>query len=76
ANGAWHPVEYDKVLPIFPPDGGSHACWNNSIGKPRFRCIMLPGMAALDPPAGDGPIHHAELGEPLGDGVGVRPLVG
>lgn len=77
ANGTWHPVEYDKVLPIFPPDGGSHACWNNSIGKPRFRCIMLPGMAALDPPAGDGPIHHhAGRDQPPGDEAEVRPLAG
>lgn len=52
-DGAWHPVEYDKVLPIFPPDGGAHACWTNTTGGPRLRCIMLPGMAALDPPAGD-----------------------
>lgn len=50
ANGAWHPIEYDKVLPLAPPDGGFHACWSNPTGTPRFRCIILPGMAALEPP--------------------------
>ncbi len=52
ANGTWHPVEYDKVLPLAPPDGGFHACWSNPTGTPRFRCIILPGMAALEPPTG------------------------
>jgi hypothetical protein len=47
ANGAWHPVEYDKVLPFSSPDGGYHACWSNAAGSPKFRCIMLPGMALL-----------------------------
>jgi hypothetical protein len=26
ANGAWWPVEYDKVLPLSLPDGLAHAC--------------------------------------------------
>jgi hypothetical protein len=47
ANGAWHPVEYDKVLPFSSPDGEYHACWGNVAGRPDFRCIMLPGMASL-----------------------------
>jgi hypothetical protein len=47
ANGAWYPVEYDKVLPFSSPDGNYHACWGNAVGKPDFRCIMLPGMASL-----------------------------
>jgi hypothetical protein len=49
ANGAWYPVEYDKVLPFSSPDGGYHACWGNAAGRPNFRCIMLPGMASLHP---------------------------
>jgi hypothetical protein len=51
ANGAWYPVEYDKVLPFSSPDGNYHACWGNAVGKPDFRCIMLPGMASLPLPA-------------------------
>ena len=47
ANGAWYPVEYDKVLPFSSPDGGYHACWGNAAGRPNFRCIMLPGLASL-----------------------------
>ena len=47
ANGAWHAVEYNKVLPFSSPDGGYHACWSNETGSPNFRCIMLPGMAFL-----------------------------
>jgi hypothetical protein len=49
ANGAWHPVEYDKVLPFSSPDGDSHACWGEAAGRPVFRCIILPGMASLAP---------------------------
>jgi hypothetical protein len=49
ANGAWHPVEYDKVLPFSSPDAGSHACWGEAAGRPIFRCIILPGMASLAP---------------------------
>jgi hypothetical protein len=49
ANGRWWPVELDKVLALATPDGGAHACWDNPRGKPRFRCIILPGMADLDP---------------------------
>lgn len=52
ANGAWYPVEYDKVLPFSSPDGGYHACWGNAAGRPDFRCIMLPGMASLDTTVG------------------------
>ena len=52
ANGAWYPVEYDKVLPFSSPDGGYHACWGNAVGSPHFRCIMLPGMAYLPPSKG------------------------
>ena len=52
ANGAWHPVEYDKVLPFSPPDGAYHACWSNAAGSPNFRCIMLPGMAFIAPSKG------------------------
>jgi hypothetical protein len=52
ANGAWHPVEYDKVLPFSPPDGAYHACWSNAAGSPNFRCIMLPGMAFIAPSNG------------------------
>jgi hypothetical protein len=52
ANGAWYPVEYDKVLPFSSPDGGYHACWSNAAGRPDFRCIMLPGMASLSPSKG------------------------
>jgi hypothetical protein len=48
ANGAWYPVEYDKVLPFSSPDSGYHACWGNAVGRPHFRCIILPGMATLD----------------------------
>jgi hypothetical protein len=47
ANGAWCQVEYDKVLPFSSPDGNYHACWGNAVGKPDFRCIMLPDMASL-----------------------------
>jgi hypothetical protein len=47
ANGAWYPVERDKVLPFSSPDGGYHACWGNAAGRPNFRCIMLPGLASL-----------------------------
>jgi hypothetical protein len=47
ANGAWYPIEYDKVLPFSSPDGGSHACWGEAVGRPVFRCIILPGMAFL-----------------------------
>ena len=47
ANGAWYPVEYEKVLPFSSPDGGYHACWGNAAGSHDFRCIMLPGMASL-----------------------------
>jgi hypothetical protein len=35
------------VLPFSSPDGSYHACWGNAVGKPDFRCIMLPGMASL-----------------------------
>ena len=49
ANGKWWPVELDKVLALSMPDGGAHACWDNPRGKPRFRCIILPGMAELEP---------------------------
>ena len=49
ANGTWYPVEYDKVLPFSSPDGGYHACWGDAVGRPDFRCIMLPGMASLPP---------------------------
>jgi hypothetical protein len=49
ANGAWYPVEYGKVLPFSSPDGGYHACWGNSAGRPNFRCIILPGVASLAP---------------------------
>ena len=51
ANEAWWPVEYDKVLPFFSPDGSAHACWIGPWGKPFFRCIILPGMAGLGPAA-------------------------
>ncbi len=50
ANGRWWPVEPDKVLPFATPDGGAHACWDNPRGRPRFRCIILPDMAGLEPP--------------------------
>jgi hypothetical protein len=49
ANGAWYLVEYDKVLPFSSPDGGYHACWAYPVGRPVFRCIILPGMASLAP---------------------------
>jgi hypothetical protein len=52
ANGAWYPVEYDKVLPFSSPDGGYHACWAYPVGRPVFRCIILPGMAFLAPSEG------------------------
>jgi hypothetical protein len=52
ANGAWYPVEYDKVLPFSSPDGGYHACWRKAVGRPDFRCIMLPGMASAAALAG------------------------
>jgi hypothetical protein len=52
ANGAWYPVEYNKVLPFSSPDGGYHACWGNAVGSPDFRCIVLPGMASLPPSKG------------------------
>jgi hypothetical protein len=52
ANGAWHHVEYDKVLPFSSPDGGSHACWGEAAGRPVFRCIILPGMAFIAPSEG------------------------
>ena len=50
ANEAWRPVERDKVLPFPSPDGRAHACWDDPWGgkKPAFRCIILPGAAALD----------------------------
>jgi hypothetical protein len=53
ANGAWYPVAYDKVLPFSSPDGNYHPCWTNAVGRPDFRCIILPGMASLAP--SDGP---------------------
>jgi hypothetical protein len=49
ANGAWYPLEYDRVLPFSSPDGGYHACWTRPVGRPVFRCIILPGMASLAP---------------------------
>ena len=49
ANGRWWRVEYDKVLNLPTPDGEAHACWRNPRGRPEFRCIILPGMARLDP---------------------------
>jgi hypothetical protein len=52
ANGAWYPVEYDKVLPFSSPDGDSHACWGEAARRPVFRCIILPGMAFLAPSEG------------------------
>ena len=54
SDEAWRPVEYDKVLPFPSPDGGAHACWGDPWGgkKPAFRCIILPGTAALDRPEG------------------------
>jgi hypothetical protein len=54
ANEAWRPVEHDKVLPFPSPDGGAHACWDDPWGgkRPVFRCIILPGTAALDRPEG------------------------
>jgi hypothetical protein len=52
ANGTWHPVDYDKVLPFSSPDGASHACWGEAAGRPVFRCIILPGMASLAPSEG------------------------
>ncbi len=54
ANEAWRPVEHDKVLPFPSPDGVAHACWGDPWGgkKPVFRCIILPGTAALDRPEG------------------------
>jgi hypothetical protein len=48
ANGAWWPVEYDKVLPLSLPGGLAHACWIGPWDKPYFRCIILPGMAGLE----------------------------
>ena len=33
ANEAWWPVEYDKVLPFFSPDGSAHACWIGPVGQ-------------------------------------------
>ena len=48
ANGAWWPVEYDKVLPFPAPDGSAHACWIGTWDKPFFRCIILPGVAGLE----------------------------
>jgi hypothetical protein len=67
ANGAWYPVEYDKVLPFSSPDGAYHACWSNAAGRPNFRCIMLPGMASLSRKtfAWIAPLHPFQLeGEP------------
>jgi hypothetical protein len=52
ANGAWYPLEYDRVLPFSSPDGGYHACWTRPVGRPVFRCIILPGMASLAPSEG------------------------
>jgi hypothetical protein len=49
ANGRWWPVEYDKVVTLPTPDGEAHACWRNPRGRPEFRCIILPGMARLEP---------------------------
>jgi hypothetical protein len=47
ANGAWYPVEYEKVLLFSSLDGGYHARRGNAVGSPDFRCIVLPGMASL-----------------------------
>ena len=49
ANGAWWPVEPDKVLAFPSPDGSAHACWLGPKGRPAFLCIVLPGMAGLEP---------------------------
>ena len=49
ANGAWWPAEHDKVLPFSSPDGSAHACWISPEGRPAFLCIILPGMARLEP---------------------------
>jgi hypothetical protein len=60
ANGAWWPVEYDKVLPLSSPDGSAHACWIGPWGKPFFRCIILPGLAGREPaPPSTQPIRIA-----------------
>jgi hypothetical protein len=61
ANGAWYPVEYGKVLPFSSPDGGYHACWGNAVGRPNFRCIILPGTASLAPSEGSAPITSSFL---------------
>ena len=61
ANGAWWPIEPDKVLPFSSPDGSAHACWTNLRGRPRFLCIILPGMADLERPSLSAPaVAHAE----------------
>ena len=58
ANGAWWPIEHDKVLPFPSPDGSAHACWVGPVGPPSFLCIILPGMAGLEraPPSAS-PAH-------------------
>jgi hypothetical protein len=50
AEGRWWPIHHDDVLTLPTPDGKAHACWSGPDSRPRFRCIILPGMARLDGP--------------------------
>ena len=49
ANGAWYPVEYDKVLPFSSPDGGYHACWGNAAGHLTFAASSFPAWHPSPP---------------------------
>ena len=61
ANGAWWPVEPDKVLAFASPDGSAHACWVGRRGRPAFLCIVLPGMAGLEPTPPSFPTTYAAI---------------
>jgi hypothetical protein len=50
AEGRWWPIYRDNVLTLPTPDGNARACWSGPGSRPRFRCIILPGMARLDGP--------------------------
>jgi hypothetical protein len=44
-EGACRPLPWDKVLGVASPDDGAHACWYWLGGRPRVRCVILPGEA-------------------------------
>ena len=56
ANGAWYPVEYDKVLPFSSPDGDYHACWATRREYLTFVASCFPAWHP-SPPRSCGPLQ-------------------